>query len=213
MPTHSTLHPDVQGSFEVTLARGLNMARKRLPIQTAISKHNRRFFSLAGHRRQDLAAALQWEYRRRSSWLCDDEGALQVLNEQYSNAQCFVTPIHRLPAEVLMEIFRIVFDIDPQSIRVTLVCRRWYRVVGSTTGLQLPLELGTWTDPEMVQRAVGEMARRLLNITVHTDQDFEFGGSPGEPYSALAIAAENASLWRSLTVHSLPRGAQLSNRS
>jgi len=213
MPTHSTLNPDVQGAFEVTLARGLNMTRERLPIQTAISKHKRKFFSLAGHRRQDLAAALQWEYRRRSARLCDDEGALQVLNEQYSNAQYFVTPIHRLPAEILMEIFRIVFDINPSPIRVVLVCRRWYRVVEAMVGLQLSLELGTWTDPEMVQRAVGGMARRLLNITVHTDQDFDFGASISEPYSALATAAENASDWRSLTVHSLPRGGQLSDRS
>jgi len=300
-PTHSTLHPDVQGSFEVTLARGLNMARKRLPIQTAISKHKRRFLSLADHQRQELAAAFHWEYRRRSARLCDDEGALQLLNEQYSNAQCFVTPIHRLPAEVLMDIFRIVFDINSSLIRVmlvcnrwfhlaghmtrpvlplsvslvalqgeyrrlsarfcdhkgamrvlneqynnaqrlatpihrlpaeiimeifrivfdinqpstkvTLVCCRWYRVIGAMTGLQLPLELGTWTDPGMVQRAVGGMARRLLNIMVDTDQDFEFGGSSGEPYSALAIAAGNASLWRSLTVHSLPRGGQLSDQS
>jgi len=81
------------------------------------------------------------------------------------------------------------------------------------TGLQLHLELGTWTDPEMVRRALGGMARRLLNITVHTDQDFEFGGSFGEPYSALAIAAENGSDWRSLTMHSLPRGRQLSDQS
>jgi len=56
MPTHSALNPDVQGSFEVTLARDLNMARKRLPIQTAISKHKRRFFSLADHQRQELAS-------------------------------------------------------------------------------------------------------------------------------------------------------------
>jgi len=128
MPTHSTLHPDVQGSFEVTLARALNTTRKRLPIRTAISGYRRRFLSLAKHQRQGLAAALQSEYHRRSAGLCDDEVALQALNEQYSNAQCFVTPIHRLPDEILMETFRIVFDINPSPIRVVLAClvpRRW----------------------------------------------------------------------------------------
>jgi len=213
MPTHSTLNPDVLSPFEVTLARGLNMTRNRPPIQTASPEHKRRFLSLTLRGRQALAAALQREYHLHSSRLCDDEGALKVLNEQYSDAQCFVTPIYRLPAEILTEIFRIVLDINPSLIRVVLVCRRWYRVVKEMTGLQLPLELGTWTDPEMVRRAVGGMARRLLNITVHTDQDFEFGGLLGEPYSALATAAENASHWRSLTVHSLPRGGQLSDRS
>jgi len=156
-----------------------------------------------------------------------DEEALDVLNEQCSNLgyfgtpseleylgtptklEYFVPPIHRLPPEILMEIFRIVFDINPSPFRVTLVCHRWYRVVEEMRLLQLPLELGAWTDPEIVQHAVDEMAMRLLNITVHTDQDFEFGGSIGEPYSALTLAAENASHWRSLTVHSLPRGGQL----
>jgi len=94
-----------------------------------------------------------------------------------------------------------------------LVCRRWYRVVEAMDGIQLPLGLGTWTDPEIVRGAVGGMARRLLNIIVDTDQDVEFGGSFGEPYDALAFAAKNASHWRSLTVHSLPRAGQLSGRS
>ena len=59
MSSHSTLNPDVQGSFELTLARGLNVTHERLPIHTAISEHKGTFLLLADRQRQELAAALQ----------------------------------------------------------------------------------------------------------------------------------------------------------
>ena len=172
MSTQSSLDPDVQESFEETLASGLGMARKRLPIQTALSKHKRRFLKLKSEQRQELAAALRWEYRRRSSRVGGNERALQLLNERYSKFQCFVTPIHRLPAEILMEIFYIVLDIQQALIKVILVCHRWHTVVEMMTGLEVPLELGTWTVPEIVKCAVSsEFRNRLLNVTVHTNRD------------------------------------------
>ena len=211
MPTHNPSNPDVEGCFEVTLARGLNMARKRLPIRTALSKHKRRFFSLADHKRYDLAAALQWEYRRRSSWLKGDERALRILNDQYSNAQYFVTPIHGVPFEILMEIFRIVFDDHAPPFGLMLVCHRWLNVINAMSGFQSFVELRTWTAPDIVRHAVSGMQSRLLNITVDTDQDREFEMPLVERYSAFAMAVENTSQWRSLTVHSLPWSEQLAD--
>jgi len=67
-----------------------------------------------------------------------------------------------------MEIFRIVLDINPSPFRVTLICRHWYHIVEGMGILQFSFQLGTWTHPEVVQRAVDKMARRLLSITVHT---------------------------------------------
>ena len=209
MPAHTPSNPDVEGCFEVTLARGLDMSRKRLPIQTAISKHKRRLFSLKDNKRYNLAAALQWEYRRRSSWLKGDERALRILDDQYSSAQYFVTPVHRVPVEILMEIFRIVFGDHPSSI-VMLVCHRWYNVIEAMSGLHFTVELCTWTAPDIARRTASGMRRRL-NITIDTDRDRELEGPPFERYSAFAIAAESTSQWRSLTVHSLPKGEQLDN--
>jgi len=100
-----------KGSFEVTLARTLNMTHERPLIQR-------------------LATALQRGYHRHSSRLSNDGEVPQVLNELDSDAQLFVIPIHRPPPEILMEIFRIVLDINPSPFGVTLVCRRWYHVVG-----------------------------------------------------------------------------------
>ena len=209
MSAHNLFNPDVEGCFEVTLARGLNMSRKRLPIQTALSRHKRRFFSLAEHKRHELAVALQWEYRRRSSWVKGDERALRILNDQYSNAQYFVTPVHRVPVEILMEIFHIVFDEHPSPVGLMLVCHRWYNVIQAISGLQVPVELRTWTAPDIVTRAASGMGRRLLNITIDTEQDRELEAPSVGRYSAFAKAAESTSQWRSLTVQSLPRGQQL----
>ena len=209
MPAHSLSNPYVEGCFEVTLARGLNMSRERLPIQTALSKHKRRFSSLAEHKRYKLAAALQWEYRRRSSWVKEDEQALQMLNDQYSNAQYFVTPVYLLPVEILMDIFHIILDEHPSPIGLMQVCHRWYDVIQAMSGLQVPVDLCTWTAPDIVTRAASGMGRRLLNITIDTDQDRELQVPSVERYSAFAIAAESTSQWRSLTVGSLPRDQQL----
>jgi hypothetical protein len=73
------------------------------------------------------------------------------------------------------------------------------------SGNQGLLELATWTAPEIMERAVGEVGNRLLNVTVNTENGREFGGPSVGPYSALTIAIECASQWRSLTVLSLPR--------
>ena len=187
------------------------MTRQRLPIQKALSKHKRRFFSLADHKRSELAAALQWEYRRRSSWVKGDERAFRILYNQYINTQYFVTPIYRVPVEILMEVFRIIFDDHAALIGLMLVCHRWYNVIEAMPGLQVSVELRTWTAPDIVRRAVNGIGSRLLNITIDTDQDRELEGSFVERYSTLATAAESTSQWRSLTVHSLPRGEELSD--
>ena len=59
----------MEGSFEVTVARGLNMTHEHLPIQITFAWYKRKFLSLAEHERQELAATLQWEYRLRSFWV------------------------------------------------------------------------------------------------------------------------------------------------
>ena len=209
MPTHNQSDTDVGEPFELTLARGIGMARKHLPIQTILAKHKQSLVKLGKGRRQKLAAALQQEYCRRRARIKRDKRTLQILNEQYSNVQYFVTPIHRLPAEILMNIFYIIFDDQPSPVVLMLVCRRWHNAIEEIPGLQTSLELCTWTTSDIIRRATSGVARRLLNITIDTNQDENLGGPPIEPYSTIAIAIESISQWRSLTVHSLPGGKQL----
>ena len=200
---------DVGEPFEVTLARGLGMARNPLPIQTILTEHRRKLVKLNRGRRQKLAAELQQEYCRRSARIEGNKCALQTLNEQYTNVQYFVTRIHRLPVEILMKIFYIILDDDPSAVVLMLVCRRWHNAIEAMPGVQTSLELHTWTAPEIIRRATSGFASRLLNITVDTDQDDDLKGLSIKRYSTIAIAMESAAQWRSLTVHSLPRSGQL----
>ena len=208
MPAHDQSDTDVGEPFEVTLARGIGMARKHPPIQRMLARHKCRIGKLRNGQRNKLAAALQQEYCRRRARIKGDKHALQILNEQYGNVQYFVTPIHRLPAEILMNIFYIIFDDQPSPVVLMLVCRRWHNAIEEIPGLQTSLKLHTWTTPDLVRRATSGVAHRLLNITIDTDQDKELGGPLIERYSTIAIAIESASQWRSLTVHSLPGGKQ-----
>ena len=96
---------DVDGCFEITLARNLAGKRtKRVQIQKAISQHGRKLSQLQAHKRVELAAALQWEFRRRASWVKHDDMSLQTLQHQYRQVRDFVIPIYRLPIEVLTSV-------------------------------------------------------------------------------------------------------------
>ena len=156
-----------------------------------------------------IAEALHQEYcRRRAEWK-GYKRALQTLDEKYTNIQCFMTPIHCLPIEILMRIFYIIFDDHPSAVVLMLVCRRWHNAIEEIPGLQTFVDLHTWTTPDIVRRATNGVTSRLLNITIDTDKDDELGGSSIERYSTIAIAIENIPQWRSLTIHSLPGGEQL----
>ena len=209
MPTHKQSDTDVGKPFEVTLARGIGMTRKHLPIQGMLARHKCMISKLRKGQRNKLAAALQQEYCRRRARIKGDKGALQILNEQYGNVQYIVTPIHRLPAEILMNIFSLIFDDQPSPVVLMLVCRRWHNAIEEIPGLQTSLKLHTWTTPDLVRRATSRVVHRLLNITIDTDQDKDLGGPPIERYSTIAIALESVPQWRGLTVHSLPGGEQL----
>jgi hypothetical protein len=204
MPTHNPPNPDVDGCFEITLARGLTPYMGRLQIQEAVSQYRRMISRLGPRKRVELAAALQWEFRRRRSRVEHDEGSLHTLQHQYNQVRDLVTPIYRLPAEVLTEIFTIDFAHDQSPGRLMLVCRDWCLVVEGISVCQ-SLKLGTWTAPDRVERFL----QRLwwLNIVIDTEKDAERREGDGEAYTALALVVANASRWRKLTIDSLPHGS------
>ena len=207
MATRSQSDSDVE-PFEDTLNHVLIFPGQRKPIQALLEMLRLRSLPLSEYTCQRLATMLQKEYSRRSARI-EDKRSLQILNEQYSNVQYFVTPVHRLPVEILIGIFHFMFDNHPSLVVLMLVCRRWYNAIEAMPGLQIPLKLRTWTTPEVVRRATSGAASRVLRLTVDTNQDAGLGGPSVERYSAIVIAIESASQWRSLMVHSLPKGGQL----
>ena len=210
MPARNQPDKDVE-PFKVTLTRGLGLglAHNHLPIENILTEYQYRLVRLTNRQHQMLAVALYQEYCQRRARIKGDKRALQILREQYSNCQYFVTPIHRLPAEILMNIFYINFDDHPSLVVLMLVCRRWHNTIEEMPGLQMSLELRTWTTPDIVRRATRGVAGRLFNITIDTDQDGHLAGQSIERYSTIAIAIASIPQWRRLTVHSLPRRKQL----
>jgi len=204
MPAHNPPNPDVDGCFEITLARSLARKRQRLQVQEAISRHGSRLSRLSPYKRVELAAALQWEFRRRVSWIKHDEGSLQTLEHQYKQVRGFVVPIYHLPAEILTDIFTIDFERDQSPIRLMLVCRDWYLVVEAMASMWKSIKLGTWTAPNRVERFLQKVW--WLNVVIHTEEDVERSEGDSEAHTALALVAAKASRWRRLTIDSLPPG-------
>jgi hypothetical protein len=189
---------DVDGCFEHALADHLHL-RRGTPIQEVISRYGRK---LRWGFPERLAAALQSEFYQYASQVRHDERSVWTLEQRYTQVRNFVTPIYRLPAEILTEIFRIDFEGRGSAIKLMLVCQTWYRAVEGMTSIWHSLNLATWTPRDRVERIL-KMAGRL-NVAIHVDGDVEGEGRGGEAYSALALVADYASRWTKLTIDSLP---------
>jgi hypothetical protein len=113
-------------------------------------------------------------------------------------------PIHKLPFELLSEIFLIVLDEREHSIDPLMrVCHQWKVVVSSIWG---SLRLGTWTKEEKVTN-VNKGGRWLLDVTIDpaTDETTQPFAAGAEPYTALALASSTTTQrWRELNILSLP---------
>src|SRR5258706_6247158 len=194
-PAHNPPNADVDGCFEVTLARSLAGEREnhRLQIQEAISQYGWQLAQLCASKRAELTAALHWELRRRTSWVKHDEGSLQTLRHQYRQVRDFITPIHRLPIEILTEEFTIDFENDQSPIRLMLVCLDWYLIVDGMASIWQSLKLGTWTAPASADPSFQKGS--WIDVVIHTEEDVERreGEGAGAGYIALALVLANAS--------------------
>ena len=204
--TRNPRNADADDCFEITLARTLagKRKKKRFQIPEAISQHGSQLSQLDAHKRVELAAALQWEFRRRASWVKDDNRSLQTLQHKYKQVRDFVTPIYRLPIEVLTEVFTIDFENDQSPSRLTLVCRDWCQIVEGMASMWQSLKLGTWTAPDRVERFMQKAW--WMNVVIHTEEDMERSEGEGERYIAIALVLATASRWRRLTIDSSPHG-------
>ena len=201
MAHNSSIHPDVDRCFEVILASRLG-TEKHLQTQEAISQHRWGSYRLSPTERLDLAPSLYWEFCGRRCRVRHDEQSLQILQEKYNQIRVLVTPIYRLPPEILAEIFSIDLEGRQSPIRLMLVCQYWCMVVESLASMWESLKLETWTPPARVERSLKRAW--WLNVVIHTNEDIEKGQGDGEPYIALASAADRASRWKRLTIESLP---------
>ena len=211
MPKLKTMNPDVDGCFEATLARSLNLSRQRVPIQFALAEHGRRFWLLSPSKRNEAAATLRLEHDLRESWVKNDPDAIIILKQQYRLAQRLVAPIMRLPVEILADIFGFTLALQLCArVRLMLVCQYWQDVVCRLGSCWSSLTLGKWTDSARVSAVLQRAGMRPLEITIKTEdlEQTEIGSEIA--YLALVECMGSASRWRTLIIDSLP-GADILN--
>ena len=148
------------------------------------------------------AAGLHAAYYQRRSQITDDKYALETLEQQHYALQCCVTPTHRLPAEIMMEIFHIALDIGQLRTGLMRVCRRWCKIIEEMASIWSSFNLGASTTPESVQRLLSRAGTHPLVVKIDTDKA---KGTAEGLHPSLAIAGKEASQWQTLTITSLPQ--------
>ena len=123
--------------------------------------------------------------------------------DDYSCIIQFISPITRLPIELLHQIFLAIIEEPSGSpLALMLVCKKWHAIVIS---IWSSLNLGTTTPIDTVARKL-ERSQWLLDIVVDTDSD---RGPSGGAFEAIFAAMEVTPQWRSLVIKSFPAQADL----
>ena len=126
--------------------------------------------------------------------------------DEYSCIISFITPVARLPFELLRQIFLIIIDeaSSPPSA-LMLVCKYWHAIV---TSIWSSINVGTMTPMDAVKRKL-EQNQWLLDIVVDTDSDRGDLIPSDGAFGAIFAVIEASSRWRSLVVKSFPGQADL----
>jgi hypothetical protein len=113
-----------------------------------------------------------------------------------------ITPITRLPLELLQQIFLIIIDNDNDSPSVLMrVCKHWYNII---TGMWASLKLGKATSMPEIRRKLNN-SQWLLDVVVDTEIDRPH--FTRDAYRAIFAVIRATSRWRSLVVESFPARA------
>ena len=150
-----------------------------------------------------VAAGIHAAYDQGRSQITNGTSALEAFEQQYYKLKCDLTPTHRLPAEIIMEIFHIALDIGQLRTGLMLVCRRWCTIIEEMASLWASLDLGGGTTPESVQRLLSRAGTHPLLVKIDTKKE---RSTAGELHSSLAMAGNKASQWQTLKIISLSQG-------
>ena len=123
------------------------------------------------------------------------------MRDDYSCITQFITPITRLPIELLHQIFlAIIEETNDPPLALMLVCKQWHSIVIS---MWSSLNLGKRTPIDVVTN------QWLLDIVVDTDSDRgDITPSSGD-FEAISAAIQATPRWRSFIVKSFPAQADL----
>ena len=148
------------------------------------------------------AARLHAAYHQCRSQITNDKLALKTIEQQHYNLQCRVTPIYRLPAEIMMEIFHIALDVGQLRSGLMQVCWLWCNSIEGMASVWSSLDLGAVTTPERLQHLLGRAGTQPLAVRIDVDKT---RSTAERLQPSLAMAGSKASQWQTLTIASLPQ--------
>jgi len=186
--------------FRTTLARSWYTADDP-PSHSDLGAELDWLLLLLSDRKRVRAAALHAAYYQCRAHITNDDPALE-LEQQHYNLQCSVTPIHRLPAQIMMEIFRVAIDVGQLRGGLMQVCGGWYKMIEGMPNLWTSLVLEAGTTPEIVHHSLSRVGTHPLAIKIAIDKEI---GMAGRLQPSIVMACTKASQWQSLTIASLPQ--------
>lgn len=130
------------------------------------------------------------------------------LEQDNSSSESLPTPIHRLPTELLREIFGVVVDChEPNRFAIMRVCRSWHATVLSMARVWSRFTVRPWTPREQIEFLVERTKQVPLDVVVDlnpTRYPFMDSTKANWGYRGLALAVTTMARWRTLTVAAFP---------
>ena len=189
------------GYFGSTLARSWYMA-DHPPSQSDLSAQFEWVSLLLSDQNKVRAAGLHAVYYQCRSQITNDRFALEALEQQHYNLECRITPLYRLPAEIMMEIFHIVLDVGQLRGGLMHVCRRWCKIIEGMASIWASLDLGAWTTPEKMQHLLSRAGTHPLAVKIDIDKTNSMARRLRPSFD---MVGDKASQWRTLIIASLPQ--------
>ena len=202
---HSDCRKIIEGCF--TRVFSLALRRPVIPLQDILASEDRRrvLYTLSLAERRRLKDAMKVEYRRLISFLTWVRLDITMLQREYEAAGHLaelITPIQRLPVELLIFTFSFIPGGENEKFGTLLqTCRRWRDIIYSIWG---PLRLTTWTSVDRV-KTILDRDHGTLSVTIDPSTDASDVPLDSPMYAGLALAlSTSTSRWRTLKILSLP---------
>ena len=130
------------------------------------------------------------------------------LEKENGKSQYFLTPIRRLPIELLAEIFAIAIESHGQSrFDMMRVCRSWRATVLNMARIWSQLTIRPLTSREQAEFVLERTRQVPLELSIDSESIYPPYRALREgetAYGGLALAVKTMSRWRSLTVIAFP---------
>ena len=192
---------NIMGYFGSTLTRSWYMADDP-PSHSDLGAQFDWLELLLSDQNRVRAARLHAAYHQCRSQNTNDKFALETLEQQYYNLHCRITPIYRLPAEIMMEIFHIALDVGQLRGGLMQVCWLWCNTIEGMASVWSSLDLGAVITPERVQQLLDRAGTHPLAVRIDVDKARSTAERLQLP---LSMAGSKASQWQTLRVTSLPQ--------